>query len=262
MVIPSVPAAPRARSSAPSPRPGDGPPRIPEGRLPGHVAVVLDGNGRWATGRGLPRTDGHRAGVAAVLDTVDGALQLGLRHLSLFAFSTENWRRERTEVGEVMRLISAFVTDHGDWLDQRGVRVTWSGERGRLGADMLCGFDAFQARTAGNSRLDLTVWINYGARDELWRAARHLALDSAAGRVDPALIDAETFSRYLYRPDLPDVDLFIRTSGEQRLSNFLLWQSAYAELLFTETLWPDFGRHDLWAAAVAYSRRDRRFGGH
>ncbi|WP_329060287.1 polyprenyl diphosphate synthase [Streptomyces sp. NBC_01429] len=262
MVIPSVPTDPTERAPGPRPCPDDGPPPIPDGRLPGHVAVVLDGNGRWATGRGLPRTEGHRAGAKAVLDTVDGALQLGLRHLSLFAFSTENWRRDPAEVGEVLRLINGFATDHGDWLDRRGVRVTWSGGRGRMGAGLLGDLDALQERTAGNARLEMTVWLNYGARDELWRAARELARQSAEGRIDPADIDARTFARYLYRPDLPDVDLFIRTSGEQRLSNFLLWQSAYAELLFTETLWPDFGRHDLWAATVAYSRRERRFGGH
>ncbi|MFJ2116069.1 MULTISPECIES: polyprenyl diphosphate synthase [unclassified Streptomyces] len=261
MVVPSVPAAPVPAD----PRglcPDGGPPPIPEGRLPGHVAVVLDGNGRWATGRGLPRTEGHRAGVGAVLDTVDGALQLGLRHLSLFAFSTENWRRNPPEVAEVMRLIGVFVTEHGEWLDRQGVRVSWSGGRGRMATALLGRLDAIEARTSGNSRLEMTVWLNYGGRDELWQAARRLAADSAAGRIDPDLIDARTFAGYLYRPDLPDVDLFIRTSGEQRLSNFLLWQSAYAELLFTETLWPDFDRHDLWAAAVAYSRRDRRFGGH
>lgn len=223
---------------------------------------MLDGNGRWATDRGLTRTDGHRAGVKAVLELVDGALALGLSHLSVFAFSTENWRRDAGEVGEVMRLISAFATDHGPWLDEQGVRVTWSGGRGRLATTMLDNIDALQSRTAGNTRLTLTVWIDYGARDELWQAARQIAIDSAAGRLDPELIDARTFGSYLYRPDLPDVDLFLRTSGEQRLSNFLLWQSAYAELMFTDTLWPDFDRHDLWAAVVDYSRRHRRFGGH
>ncbi|WP_228447513.1 polyprenyl diphosphate synthase [Streptomyces paludis] len=261
MIVPSVPTAPQERSGPALPCPGGAPPAIPVGRLPGHVAVVLDGNGRWAAGRGLPRTEGHRAGAGAVLDTVDGALQLGLRHLSLFAFSTENWRRDEKEVGEVLRLIGAFVADHGERLDRQGVRVSWSGGRGRMGARLLGHLDAIAARTADNTRLELTIWLNYGARDELWRAARELARESVAGRVDPAEIDARTFARYLYRPDLPDVDLFIRTSGEQRLSNFLLWQSAYAELLFTETLWPDFGHRDLWAAAVAYSERDRRFGG-
>jgi undecaprenyl pyrophosphate synthase len=213
-------------------------------RVPAHVAIIMDGNGRWAEQRGLPRSKGHEAGERALFDVVEGALEVGLRYLSVFAFSTENWDRPRDEVDFLLGFNRSLLRVRRDDLNSRGVRIRRLGRRGGVPQDVLDEFDAAEGATEGNARLDLLVCFNYGGRAELEDAA-------AAGSI----------AEHLYAPDAPDVDLLIRTSGERRLSNFLLWQCAYAELYFTETLWPDFQREALFGALHDYASRDRRFGG-
>jgi undecaprenyl diphosphate synthase len=213
-------------------------------RLPQHVAIIMDGNGRWAEQRGLPRTKGHEEGERALFDVVEGALEVGLRYLSVFAFSTENWTRPPDEVEFLLEFNRTLLRARREALRTRGVRLRRIGRRGGVPDDVLSEFDEAERVTDGNSRLDLLVCFNYGGRAELEDAA-------AEGRID----------QHLYAPDAPDVDLLIRTSGERRLSNFLLWQSAYAELYFTETLWPDFKRQGLLQALQDYAARERRFGG-
>jgi undecaprenyl pyrophosphate synthase len=213
-------------------------------RLPQHVAIIMDGNGRWAEQRGLPRTKGHEEGERALFDVVEGALEVGLRYLSVFAFSTENWTRPADEVEFLLEFNRTLLRARREALRTRGVRLRRIGRRGGVPDDVLSEFDEAERVTNGNSRLDLLVCFNYGGRAELEDAA-------AEGRID----------QHLYAPDAPDVDLLIRTSGERRLSNFLLWQSAYAELYFTDTLWPDFKRQGLLQALQDYAARERRFGG-
>jgi undecaprenyl pyrophosphate synthase len=213
-------------------------------RLPQHVAIIMDGNGRWAEQRGLPRTKGHEEGERALFDVVEGALDVGLRYLSVFAFSTENWTRPPDEVEFLLEFNRTLLRARREALRTRGVRLRRIGRRGGVPDDVLSEFDEAERVTEGNSRLDLLVCFNYGGRAELEDAA-------AEGPI----------ARNLYAPDAPDVDLLIRTSGERRLSNFLLWQSAYAELYFTETLWPDFKRRGLLQALQDYAARERRFGG-
>ncbi len=209
-----------------------------------HVALIMDGNGRWAKARGLPRTQGHEAGERALFDVVEGALEAGIRYLSVYAFSTENWSRPADEVEFLLNFNRTLLRRRRTELHERGVRIRRIGQREGVPRDVLEEFDAAEELTVNNGRMDLLVCFNYGGRAELEDAAK-------AGSI-PA---------NLYAPDAPDVDLLIRTSGEQRLSNFLLWQSAYAELYFTETLWPDFDRHALFEALGDYARRARRFGG-
>jgi undecaprenyl diphosphate synthase len=225
------------------------------------VAIVMDGNGRWANARGLPRTEGHRAGEAALLDVLYGAIEVGVGVVSAYAFSTENWRRSPDEVRFLMGFNKEVIRRRRDELGRLGVRIRWAGRRPRLWRSVISQLEDAENYTRDNDRLTLQFCVNYGGRAEIVDAARRIAEQVAVGRVNPDKIDEKLFRRYLDEPDLPDVDLFIRTSGEQRTSNFLLWQSAYAELMFLDTPWPDFDRRHLWAACENYARRDRRFGG-
>jgi undecaprenyl diphosphate synthase len=230
------------------------------GAVPRHVAIIMDGNGRWARARFLPRPLGHRSGMKSVREVVEGAVQLGVEHLSLFAFSRENWQRPATEVGALMSLLEEYIAREVDELSRRGVCVRVFGELERLTPAAAEAVARVVAETAHNDRLYLNLFISYGSRAELARAARLLAADVAAGRLDPADVDEEAIARRLYTADMPDPDLLIRTSGEQRISNFLLWQIAYAELYISPVLWPDFGRRELFEAVLAFQSRDRRFG--
>jgi undecaprenyl diphosphate synthase len=237
------------------------PPDLPRELIPRHVAVVMDGNGRWARERGLPRTKGHEAGEAALLDVIHGAVEMGIGCLSAYAFSTENWKRSPEEVRFLMGFNREVIHRRRDELDALGVRVRWAGRRRRLWKSVIDELEDAERRTRHNDVLTLQFCVNYGGRSEIADAAASLAVDVVAGRVRPAKVDERTLARYLYNPDLPEVDLFVRSSGEQRTSNFLPWQAAYAELVFLNTLWPDFDRRDLWRAVEAYARRDRRYGG-
>lgn len=221
----------------------------------------MDGNGRWANRRGLTRIEGHRAGEASLLDVVAGAIQLGVHHLSVYAFSTENWRRSPDEVRFLMGFNRDVLHRRRDQLNEWGVRVRWAGRRPRLWASVIKELEFAERLTAGNDALTLTMCVNYGGRTEIADAVRAIAADAAAGRIRPAAVSEKTIQKHLYAPDLPDVDLFVRSSGEQRTSNFMLWQSAYAEMVFLDTLWPDFTREDLWQAVEIYAARNRRFGG-
>jgi undecaprenyl diphosphate synthase len=237
------------------------PPDLPRELIPRHVAVVMDGNGRWARQRGLPRTKGHEAGEAALLDVIHGAVEMGIDCLSAYAFSTENWKRSPEEVRFLMGFNREVIHRRRDELDALGVRVRWAGRRRRLWKSVIDELEDAERRTRHNDVLTLQFCVNYGGRSEIADAAASLAADVVAGRVRPTKVDERTLARYLYNPDLPEVDLFVRSSGEQRTSNFLPWQAAYAELVFLDTLWPDFDRRDLWRAVEAYARRDRRYGG-
>jgi undecaprenyl diphosphate synthase len=229
--------------------------------VPNHVAVVMDGNGRWAKERGLPRTAGHEAGEAALFDLVEGAIEIGVKYLSAYAFSTENWKRSPDEVRFLMGFNRDVIRRRRDEMHAMGVRVRWAGRRPRLWKSVVRELEIAEELTRHNKVCTLTMCVNYGGRAEIADAARLLALDVAAGRVDPDKVNERVLARYLDEPDMPDVDLFLRTSGEQRTSNFLLWQSAYAELVFVPELWPDVDRRVLWRACEAYARRDRRYGG-
>jgi undecaprenyl diphosphate synthase len=240
---------------------GAQPPAIPAEFVPKHVALVMDGNGRWATQRGLPRTEGHRAGEAALMDVLYGAIQLGIGTISAYAFSTENWTRSPEEVRFLMGFNKDVIRRRRDELNELGVRIRWAGRRPRLWRTVIDQLVDAEEYTRDNDRLTLQFCVNYGGRAELADAAHALAQDVAAGRLKADRVDEKTLARYLYHPDLPDVDLFVRSSGEQRTSNFLLWQSAYAELVFLDTLWPDFDRVGLWRACEIYAARDRRYGG-
>ncbi len=228
---------------------------------PGHVAIVMDGNGRWANRRGLSRIEGHKAGEEVLLDVVAGAIQAGVRHLSVYAFSTENWRRSPDEVRFLMGYNRDVLHRRRDQLNEWGVRIRWAGRTPRLWGSVIKELRFAEQLTAGNDVLTLTMCINYGGRNEILDAVRGLAEEVAAGRLKPSGITEKTLRRHFYVPDMPDVDLFVRSSGEQRTSNFLLWQSAYAEMVFLDTLWPDFSRADLWHAIDLYLGRERRFGG-
>jgi undecaprenyl diphosphate synthase len=237
------------------------PPRLPAAGVPAHVAIVMDGNGRWANRQGLPRVEGHRAGESALLDVVAGAIQVGVKHLSVYAFSTENWRRSPDEVRFLMGFNRDVLHRRRDQLNEWGVRVRWAGRKPRLWASVIKELQFAEKLTERNDTLTLTMCVNYGGRTEITDAVRQLAEQVAAGTLKPSGITEKSIQRALYTPDLPDVDLFVRSSGEQRTSNFLLWQSAYAEMVFLDTLWPDFTREDLWEAIGLYIDRDRRFGG-
>jgi undecaprenyl diphosphate synthase len=228
------------------------------GRVPSHVGVVMDGNGRWATGKGLPRTEGHAAGEAALMDAVEGGLELGLGWLTVYAFSTENWRRPADEVRYLMGFNESLLQRRRDELHEKGVRIRFAGRRDwRVPRRVLKRMEESSALTQDNKRLTLTIAFNYGGRAELVDAVRGLV----SSGVRPEKIDERTIRSHLYHPDAPDPDLVIRTSGEYRISNFLLWQVAYSELVFTDVLWPDFRREDLFAAVAEFQGRDRRYGG-
>ncbi|NED98413.1 isoprenyl transferase [Phytoactinopolyspora alkaliphila] len=248
--------------AAPPPHPsGAQPPPVPADLVPRHVALVMDGNGRWANQRGLPRTKGHEAGEAALLDVIHGAIEIGVPCLSAYAFSTENWRRSPDEVKFLMGFNRDVIHRRRDELDALGVRIRWAGRRPRLWKSVISELAEAERRTRDNDVITLQFCVNYGGRAELGDAAAALAADVAAGRVNPKRVNENTLARYLYNPDLPEVDLFVRSSGEQRTSNFMLWQAAYAEMVFLDTLWPDFDRRDLWRAIEIYASRDRRYGG-
>lgn len=240
---------------------GELPPALPAELVPAHVAIVMDGNGRWANQRGLPRTEGHRAGEAALLDVIAGAIDIGVRHVSVYAFSTENWKRSPDEVRFLMGFSRDVLRRQRDQLNQWGVRIRWAGRRPRLWRSVINELEIAEDLTRGNSVCTLTMCVNYGGRAEIADAARAIAEDVAAGRLRASSVSERTVQRYLDEPDLPDVDLFLRTSGEQRTSNFMLWQSAYAELVFLDVLWPDVDRRTLWRAITEYASRDRRYGG-
>ena len=226
---------------------------------PQHIAIIMDGNGRWAQARGLPRHFGHRKGVEALRRTVEAAADLGIKHLTLFGFSTENWRRPQGEVQELLGLMRRYLISHVAELCENDIRLRVIGERQAFSADLNALIDRAEDLTRDNRRLVLTVALNYGARRELSIAIEGLVRDAlACGQMPP--IDEDAIAARLFTRELPDPDLVIRSSGEQRLSNFLLWQSAYAELVFIDTLWPDFGRADLEYALGEFGRRDRRFG--
>jgi undecaprenyl diphosphate synthase len=227
---------------------------------PVHVAIIMDGNGRWAKARGLPRTAGHKKGVEAVRRTVEAARELGLGYLTIFSFSSENWRRPEEEVSDLMGLLRFYLRSEIAELHKAGVRLRVMGDRSRLADDIVRLIEQAEGLTADNTVLTLVVALSYGSRQEIAMAARRLAEEVKAGRLDPAAIDEEAVTARLYTADIPDPDLIVRTSGEQRLSNFLLWQSAYSELVFVDTLWPDFTKRDLEAAIEEFHRRERRFG--
>jgi len=237
------------------------PPDLSRQVLPAHVAVVMDGNGRWANQRGLTRTAGHEAGEMALFDLVAGAIEVGVPYLSVYAFSTENWKRSPEEVRFLMGYNRQVLRRRRDQLDAWGVRVRWAGRRPRLWTSVISELEQAEEMTRDNTVMTLALCINYGGRAEIADAARAIARLAAAGRLDPEKVDERTVARHLDEPDMPDVDLFLRSSGEQRISNFLLWQSAYAELAFIDTLWPDVDRRHLWHALEVYAGRDRRYGG-
>lgn len=237
------------------------PPDIPAEFIPRHIAMVMDGNGRWAQQRGLPRTEGHKRGEGVLLEVVDACLELGVEYLSAYAFSTENWRRNRGEVRFLMGFNRDVLRRQRDYLHARGVKVVWAGRRPRLWRSVIRELEAAEELTRNNTRMTLAMCVNYGGRAELVDATRGIAKRVAAGEIAPADITEDLITQHLYDPQMPDVDLFLRPSGEKRTSNFLLWESAYAEMVYQDTLFPDFRAADLYAAVEEYARRDRRFGG-
>jgi undecaprenyl diphosphate synthase len=235
-------------------------PASAEPKPPVHVAIIMDGNGRWAKARGLPRVAGHKRGAEAVRRTVTGAAELGVQYLTLYGFSSENWKRPPAEIDDLMGLLRLYLNNEIEELDRKGVRLRVIGQRSRLQPDIVRLIEGAERRTAANRKLNLIVALSYGGRAEIAAAARCIAEGVRAGRIDPAAVDEDLFERFLYTADIPDPDLLIRTSGEKRISNFLLWQCAYAELVFLERLWPDFTRDDLESAITEYHGRDRRYG--
>jgi undecaprenyl diphosphate synthase len=235
-------------------------PASAEPKPPVHVAIIMDGNGRWAKARGLPRVAGHKRGAEAVRRTVTGAAELGIQYLTLYGFSSENWKRPPAEIDDLMGLLRLYLNNEIEELDRKGVRLRVIGQRSRLQPDIVRLIEGAERRTAGNRKLNLIVALSYGGRAEIAQAARCIAEGVRAGRIEPDAVDETQFERFLYTADIPDPDLLIRTSGEKRISNFLLWQSAYAELVFLERLWPDFTRNDLESAITEYHGRDRRYG--
>lgn len=227
---------------------------------PRHVAIIMDGNGRWAQARGRPRLFGHHAGAKRVREVVEACEDLGVEYLTIFAFSTENWKRTQTEVAGLMSLFRRYITQETKALNEKNVRVRFIGDRVRLDNKLVTLMDQLETLTGDNDGVQLTIAINYGGRDEVARATRRLAEDVAAGKLNPVDVDEETLPRYLDTRVLPDPDLVIRTSGEARISNFLLWQSAYSEYEFIDTLWPDFTAEELARLCKGYGARDRRYG--
>ncbi len=227
---------------------------------PVHVAIIMDGNGRWAKARGLPRTAGHKRGAESVRRTVEAARELGVSYLTLYGFSSENWKRPAGEVADLMGLLRLYLRNEINNLHKNGIRLKVIGDRERLGVDIVRLINEAEAKTAGNTALTLVLALSYGGRQEIVEAARRLAREVAAGRIAPDDVDDGMLADRLFTAGIPDPDLIIRTSGEKRISNFLLWQSAYAELVFIETLWPEFGRAELEAAIRDFHGRDRRYG--
>jgi undecaprenyl diphosphate synthase len=244
----------RGAAAARAEEPADGTP------VPAHVAIIMDGNGRWAAARGLPRIAGHRAGAQAVRRTIEAAIRHGVGWLTLYAFSSENWRRPITEVLDLTGLLRHYVRNEVAELHESGVRLRFIGDRARFDADIQEDLRQAERKTEGNTRLNLIVALSYGSRAEIVAAARQVAEAARDGGLDPAALTEEMFSRKLATADIPDPDLILRTSGEQRLSNFLLWQGAYAELIFLDVLWPDFGQAQFAEALAEFARRERRFG--
>jgi undecaprenyl diphosphate synthase len=230
------------------------------GTVPRHVAIIMDGNGRWARARGLPRTAGHKKGAEAVQRTLEAAVDLGIQYLTLFGFSSENWNRPEGEVFDLMGLLRRYLQSEMAELHRKNIRIRVIGDRCRFSDDIVGLITAAEEMTAQNDGLNLTAALSYGGRQDIATAARAIAAKAAAGDLDPDTIDEELFGQHLWTHDLPDPDLMIRTSNEQRISNFLLWQSAYTELVFTDVLWPEFGRESLEQSIAEYNRRDRRFG--
>lgn len=236
-------------------------PVIARKAMPEHVAIVMDGNGRWAKARNLPRTEGHARGEDSLFDVIEGAIEVGLKYLSAYAFSTENWRRSPDEVRWLMGFNRDVIHRRRDQLDAMGVRIRWAGRRPKLWRSVIRELEEAEEQSKDNSVLTLQFCVNYGGRAEIVDAARAIARAAQQGRLDPDHLTEKTFRKFLDEPDIPDVDLFVRSSGEQRTSNFLVWQSAYAEMVFLDRLWPDFDRRDLWRAIEMYVDRDRRYGG-
>jgi undecaprenyl diphosphate synthase len=241
----SLDAAPKAAAPAPPPR---------------HVAIIMDGNGRWAKARGLPRVAGHRRGADAVRAAIEGAIEQGVRYLTLFGFSSENWKRPASEISDLMGLLRHYLRAELAELHRNGVRLRVIGERERLAPDIVALIANAEETTRANTRLDLVIALSYGGRADIADAARRLAHEVKAGRLDPDAIDVARIDAALWTAGVPDPDLLIRTSGEQRISNFLLWQCAYAEFVFVDTMWPDFGQADLARAISEFQRRERRYG--
>ena len=230
------------------------------GEKPTHIAVIMDGNGRWANARGLPRTAGHRQGAESVRRTVEAAIKLGIPYLTLYGFSSENWSRPMAEVEDLMGLLRRYLRSELAKFHENGIRLQVIGQRDRLPQDIVRLIEDAEATTRDNDRLNLVMALSYGGRQDITAAARRAAQAVAAGEIKPEDIDESLLGSYLWTDGIPDPDLLIRTSGEQRISNFLLWQSAYSEMVFVEKLWPDFGEDDLADAIREYQRRDRRFG--
>jgi undecaprenyl diphosphate synthase len=235
-------------------------PKLKPEQIPNHVAVVMDGNGRWAKKRGLPRTAGHEAGEAALFDVVQGAIQIGVKELSAYAFSTENWRRSPEEVKFLMGFNRDVLRRRRDEMNDLGVRVRWVGRPQKLWRSVISELQEAEELTKKNKVLTLNMCVNYGGRAELVDAVSDIAAEVAKRKLKPGQITEKLISKHLYNPKMSDVDLFLRSSGEQRTSNFLPWQSVYAEMVFMDVLWPDVDRHTLWKAIEIYAMRDRRFG--
>jgi len=235
-------------------------PKLKPEAIPNHVAVVMDGNGRWAKKRGLPRTAGHEAGEAALFDFVQGAIQIGVKELSAYAFSTENWRRSPEEVKFLMGFNRDVLRRRRDEMNDLGVRIRWVGRPQRLWGSVINELQEAEELTKKNKVLTLNMCVNYGGRSELVDAVSDIAAEVAKRKLKPGQITEKLISKHLYNPKMSDVDLFLRSSGEQRTSNFLPWQSVYAEFVFMDVLWPDVDRHTLWKAIEIYAERDRRFG--
>ena len=235
-------------------------PKLKPEQIPNHVAVVMDGNGRWAKKRGLPRTAGHEAGEAALFDVVQGAIQVGVKELSAYAFSTENWRRSPEEVKFLMGFNRDVLRRRRDEMNDLGVRIRWVGRPQKLWGSVIKELQEAEELTKKNKILTLNMCVNYGGRSELVDAMTNIATEVAKRKLKPGQINEKLISKHLYNPKMSDVDLFLRSSGEQRTSNFLPWQSVYAEMVFMDVLWPDVDRNTLWKAIEIYAMRDRRFG--
>lgn len=229
--------------------------------LPAHIAIIMDGNGRWARSRNLPRLEGHRRGAETVRRMVESCCEEGVSYLTLYAFSSENWSRPAEEVTGLMGLLKLYLKSEVARLNKEGVRIRFLGERARLSSDVLTAMEKAEEKTKDNSRLNLNIALNYGSRDEILMAARSIADKAEQGELSSEDITADLFADHLYTAGMPDPDLLIRTSGEERISNFLLWQLAYTELYFTDILWPDFSKEDLKTAMKAFTKRQRRYGG-
>ena len=234
--------------------------KIDKTRVPAHIAIIMDGNGRWARERGLPRTAGHRAGADTVRTVVEGCRELGVKALTLYVFSTENWKRPGREVRMLWSLLRRYLRKEVANLHKEGIRFRVIGRIGELPSEVREELRKAEEKTRNNSTMTLSLALNYGGQQEIADAAQHLAADAKKGKIRVREIDPELFARYLYAPDAPRVDLLIRSGGEHRISNFLLWQLSYAELVMTETLWPDFGKENLYRAIIEFQKRERRFG--